>query len=114
VLEEPVVFGCKERVDHDLRNLVVGDRYAALLTELRDQLAVTAEHLQRQLAAHLAQLGGGRNLGLQVLIGTANPRAMASATPKTIATRTAKNRGNVRRMRNFWDAVLVRLPAACA
>ena len=73
MLEEPVVFGCKERVDHDLRNLVVGDRYAALLTELRDQLAVAAEHLQRQLAADLAQLGGGRDLGLQVLIRTREP-----------------------------------------
>ena len=38
-----------------------------------DLSAFMAEHLQRQLAADLAQLGGGRNLGLQVLIGTGEP-----------------------------------------
>ena len=47
MLEETVVLRGEERVPHELRNLFVGDRIAALLADLRDQLAVARVDAQR-------------------------------------------------------------------
>ena len=74
VLEEPVVFRREERVDDHLGNLLVGHRDAALLADLRDQLAVARVHRQGQLAAHVAQGLRVRKLGLEKLVGAGEPQ----------------------------------------
>ena len=69
MLEEAVVLGGEERVDHHLRDLLACDGNAALLADHRDQLAVARIHRERQLHCELAELRGVRELGRDVLVG---------------------------------------------
>ncbi len=69
VLEEPVILGGEERIHHHLRDVRRGDRDAALLADLGDQLAVTGVHGERKLHAQVAQLGGFGQVRFEVLQG---------------------------------------------
>ncbi len=62
VLEEAGILGREKGVDHQLRDVFVGDRAAALDAELRDQAAVAAEDPQRLLELDLAQTLDARKL----------------------------------------------------
>ncbi len=69
MLEEAVVLGGEHGLHHDGRDLVPGHGDAALLTELREQLAVAAVDAKRNLEADVAQHGDVRQRRLQVVIG---------------------------------------------
>ncbi len=54
VLEEALVLGGQEGVLYQLRDLVVGDRDAPLLADLRDQRAAARVDAQGHLQLHVA------------------------------------------------------------
>ena len=69
VVEEAVVLGVDEGLDDAVGNLLELDRDAALVADLRQQLAVAAVHAQRQLHAGVAQLLHVRQPRCQVVVG---------------------------------------------
>ena len=69
VLKEVCVLGRQECLDHVFRDLLVGQRIAPLFTKLRDQPAVLAEHLQRHLQPHFAEVVDIGQVGLEIVIG---------------------------------------------
>ncbi len=81
VLEETRVFRREERVDDDGGNLVEGHRDAALLADLRQQLAVARIDPQRQLRLHVAQRSSVWNLRGQVLVGPCESHARPAPAP---------------------------------
>ncbi len=56
VLEKPVILRGNEGIDDHRGNLVVVDRQATLVAELRDQAALTVMNAHRHLVTHFAQL----------------------------------------------------------
>jgi len=70
VLEEPVVFGGQERLDHRWGHLAELDRQPALLADLADEQTVPAVHSERELQLELPDLGDVWQCGLEVIIGS--------------------------------------------
>ncbi len=66
MLEEAVVLGGEEGMLHQLRDLLVGDRIAALLADLGDQPAAAGVDPQGHLHLDAAHRLGGRQRGLQI------------------------------------------------
>ena len=66
MVEEAVVFGGDERLAHLQRNLFEPDRVAALLTDLRDEIAGARVHAQRHRELVVLHRRHGRQRGFQV------------------------------------------------
>ena len=66
VFEEALVLGGQHRLDERLGQFFIGDRFAAFLTVLGDQLVIAGVDTQRNLVFHLADGAGGGQLGREV------------------------------------------------
>ena len=111
---EPRVLRREERVDDDLRNLLVRERNPALLAELRDELVVARAHLQRQLHAYLAQLRRGGNLRAQVLQRARKAEHQRAGGDQRSREQDHEHSWEARSHREFWDSVLVAFRGLCA
>ena len=89
VLEEALVLGGEEGVLHQLRNLVVGDRDAPLLADLRDQRAAARVDAQRHLQLHVAHRFDRRQRGHQIHV-TAGERVRAQKCDRASHRRPAR------------------------